>query len=295
MTATTPTRPAGLVVSTTGLVHIYRAEGHDVAALSGVDLTVGAGEVVGLLGPSGAGKSTLLTLFGGLLRPSAGRIRIGDRELSQMGEQELDEFRAAEVGLVLQGAARNLLPYFTARQNVEFAQGAARSRRRELPSATEVLDLVGLSTRAEEPLSGLAPGQLQLAALAVAVATRPGLLLGDEPTSQLDHGARDRVLDALADINRELGTTIIVVTHDPEVAERLPRTVTIRDGRVGSEGRLGQEYAVVAADGSLPLPVHVRASFPPGALVRVHEEDGALTVRRAEERVGAVRRREEDA
>jgi ABC-type lipoprotein export system ATPase subunit len=95
--STTLNAPAGLTVSTTGLVHIYRAEGHDVAALSGVDLTVGAGEMVGLLGPSGAGKSTLLTLFGGLLRPSAGRIRVGERELSTMSEEELDEFRSADV------------------------------------------------------------------------------------------------------------------------------------------------------------------------------------------------------
>ncbi len=264
----------GLVVSTSGLVHIYRAEGHDVAALSGVDLVVRAGEMVGLLGPSGAGKSTLLTLFGGLFRPSAGRIRIGERELSTMTEEELDEFRSGEVGLVLQGAARNLLPYLTARENVEFAQRAARSRKRDLPTPAEVLDLVGLHKRSNEALSGLTPGQLQLAALAVAVATGPGLLLGDEPTSQLDHEARDTVLDALAHVNAEMGTTVIVVTHDPEVAARLPRTVTIRDGRVGGEGRDGQEYAVVAADGSLSLPPHALAAFPPGSLVRVHEEDG---------------------
>jgi ABC-type lipoprotein export system ATPase subunit len=277
--------PAGLTVSTTGLVHIYRADGHDVAALSGVDLTVGAGEMVGLLGPSGAGKSTLLTLFGGLLRPSAGRIRVGHRELSKMSEEELDEFRSAEVGLVLQGAARNLLPYLTARQNVEFAQSAARARRHELPTPAEVLELVGLYGRSNAPLGTLTPGQLQLAAVAVAVATRPGLLLGDEPTSQLDHEARDTVLDALGQINSEMGTTIVVVTHDPDVAARMPRTVTIRDGRVGGEGRAGQEFAVVAADGSLPLPPHAIAAFPPGALVRVHEEEGVWTIHREDGQV----------
>lgn len=279
MSSTAPTH-AGLTVSTTGLVHIYRAEGHDVAALSGVDLTVGAGEMVGLLGPSGAGKSTLLTLFGGLLRPSAGRIRVGERELSTMTEEELDEFRSADVGLVLQGASRNLLPYLTARQNVEFAQAAARARRRELPTPAEVLELVGLHERSNAPLSTLTPGQLQLAAVGVAVATRPGLLLGDEPTSQLDHEARDTVLDALAQVNAEMGTTVVVVTHDPDVAARMPRTVTIRDGRVGGEGRAGQEFAVVAADGSLPLPPHAIDAFPPGSLVRVHEEDGVWTIHR---------------
>jgi putative ABC transport system ATP-binding protein len=259
-------------------VHIYRAEGHDVAALSGVDLVVGEGEMVGLLGPSGAGKSTLLTLFGGLMRPSAGRVQVGEHELSTMTETELDAFRAAEVGLVLQGAARNLLPYLTAHQNVEFAQRAARRAGRDVPSPGEVLELVGLADRGVRPLDSLAPGQLQLAALAVALASRPGLLLGDEPTSQLHHESRDAVLDALARVNSEWGTTVVVVTHDPEVAARLPRTVTIRDGRVGGEGRAGEEYAVVAADGSLPLPPAAVGAFPPGALVRVHEVDGVWTL-----------------
>ena len=268
----------GVVVSTRGLVHIYRAEGHDVAALSGVDLVVGEGEMVGLLGPSGAGKSTLLTLFGGLMRPSAGRVQVGEHELSTMSEAELDAFRAAEVGLVLQGAARNLLPYLTARVNVEFAQQAARRAGRGVPSPGEVLELVGLDERGTRRLDSLAPGQLQLAALAVALASRPGLLLGDEPTSQLHHASRDAVLDALARVNDEWGTTVVVVTHDPEVAARLPRTVTIRDGRVGGEGRAGEEYAVVSADGSLPLPPAAVTAFPPGALVRVHEVDGRWTL-----------------
>ena len=124
----------GLAVSTHGLVHIYRAEGHDVAALAGVDLDVGAGEMVGLLGPSGAGKSTLLTLFGGLMRPSAGRIRIGGHDLGRMDEPALDEYRAADVGMVLQGAGRNLLPYLGPRDNVAFAQTAARAVGRPVPT-----------------------------------------------------------------------------------------------------------------------------------------------------------------
>ena len=117
----------------------------------------------------------------------------------------------------------------------------------------------------------LTTGGLQLAAVAVAVSTRPGLLLCDEPTSQLDHGARDRVLAALAHVNRTYGTTVVLVTHDPEVARVLPRTVTIRDGRIGGEGRSGEEYAVVTADGFLPLLGHVRDKLPPGTLVRLHE------------------------
>jgi putative ABC transport system ATP-binding protein len=192
----------GLAVSTHGLVHIYRSEGHDVAALAGVDLDIAPGEVVGLLGPSGAGKSTLLTLFGGLMRPSAGRIRVGHQDLTRMDEAQLDDYRAGDVGLILQGAARNLLPFLSPRDNVAFAQSAARGAGRPVPPVGEVLELVGLGTKARAPLTELTPGQLQLTALAVAMSTRPGLLLADEPTSQLDHEARDLVLDTLHDVNR---------------------------------------------------------------------------------------------
>lgn len=272
----------GLPVLTAGLVHIYRAEHHDVAALAGVDLSVSAGEMLALLGPSGAGKSTLLTLFGGLLRPSAGRIRIGDHELSRMSETDLDSLRGREIGIVLQGASRNLVPHRTMRENVEFVQGSRRSRRADAVPVDEVLELVGLRERADLPLSSLTPGELQRGALAVAVAMRPGLLLGDEPTSQLDHEARDQVLQTLSDINSTWGTTVIVVTHDPEVAARMPRTVTIRDGRVGAEGRAGEEFAVVSADGSVPLPPHVLASLAPGTLVRLIESELGWTLVRDE-------------
>lgn len=268
----------GLRVSTHGLVHIYRAEGHDVAALSGVDLHVAAGELMGLLGPSGAGKSTLMNLLAGVFRPSAGKIRVGDTELSAATTREVDRLRATEVSLTLQGAARNLLPYASPADNVRFAQRAARTASKDLPEPREVLADVGLAKHADAPLSALTPGELQLAALAVALAPRPGLLLADEPTSQLDHGARDRVLDQLASVNRSYGTTVVLVTHDPHVAAFLPRTITIRDGRVGGEGRSGEEYAVVTADGFLPLPAHVRDDLPPGTLVRFHQVEGRYEI-----------------
>lgn len=275
----------GLPLRTHGLVHIYRAEGHDVAALSGVDLTVAAGERIALLGPSGAGKSTLLALFGGLLRPSAGRIHVGDHELSALTEGEIDAFRAGDVGIILQGAERNHLPWLSTRGNIDFAQQPARRSGRQVPAVDDLVALLGLTDVADEKLDRLTPGQQQLAALGVALAGGPGLLLGDEPTSQLDHESRDVVLEALAEIGRTLGTTVVVVTHDPDVARAFPRTVTIRDGRVGGEGRSGEEYSVVAADGSLPLPAPALDAFPPGTLVRVHRgEDGWLLMPGEEER-----------
>ena len=261
---------SGLAIRTRGLVHIYRAEDHDVAALSGVDLDVAAGEMIGLLGPSGSGKSTLMSLLAGVLRPSAGKVFVGDTEISAAPPRQLDRLRATEIGLMLQGADRNLLTNATPRDNVRFAQQPARRVGRTLADARDVLAEVGLADDADRSLSELTPGGLQLAAVAVAISSRPGLLLCDEPTSQLDHEARDQVLTALAHVNRTHGTTVVLVTHDPDVARVLPRTVTIRDGRIGGEGRSGEEYAVVTADGFLPLPGHARAGMPPGTLVRVH-------------------------
>jgi ABC-type lipoprotein export system ATPase subunit len=261
----------GLTIRTRGLVHIYHAEGHDVAALSGVDLDVAAGEMVGLLGPSGSGKSTLMSLLAGIFRPSAGKVFVGETELSTAPPRALDRLRATDVGLVLQGASRNLLPHATPADNVRFAQQQARRAGRSLPDPAEVLAELGLVDHADEPLTRLTPGGLQLTAVAAAVSTRPGLLLCDEPTSQLDHAARDRVLDALAHVSTTFGTTVVLVTHDPDVARVLPRTVTIRDGRIGGEGRSGDEYAVVTADGFLPLLGHVRDRLPPGTLVRIDE------------------------
>ncbi|GAA1579082.1 ABC transporter ATP-binding protein [Kribbella hippodromi] len=265
----------GLAITTTGLVHIYRAHGHDVAALSGIGITVRPGEMVGLLGPSGAGKSTLLQLCGGLLTPSAGRLQIGEHNVATMTENELDRMRSGDVGIVLQGAGRNLIPYLTPEENIRYAQGAA-PRERTLPTSGSVLELVGLGNHARTPLGRLTPGQVQLCAVAVGIATRPGLLLADEPTSQLDHHARDEVLAAIRTVNQETGMTVLLVTHDPEVAATLPRTITIRDGRIASEGRSGEEYAVVAVDGSLPLPPHVAELLPAGTLVQVTTDNGEI-------------------
>jgi ABC-type lipoprotein export system ATPase subunit len=265
----------GTAVLTRRLVHIYRTEGHDVAALSGVDLSIGAGELIGLLGPSGAGKSTLLSLLGGLFRPSAGQIHVGDLELSTATTEELDDLRAQTVSLMLQGSRRNLLPYYSAREIVEFARAAARRLgSAELRDPGDVLASVGLDRTADEPLGALTPAELQLTAMAVALAPGPRVLLADEPTGQLDHRSRAAVLETLGRINDEWRTTIVLVTHDVEVATALPRTVTIRDGRIGGEGRSGEEYSVVSADGFLPLPAHVVVDLPPGTLVRFHPVEG---------------------
>ena len=183
----------GLPVRTERLVHIYSADGHDVAALSGVDLEVRAGELVGLLGPSGAGKSTLLSLLGGLLRPSAGKVFLGDAELSGLAERDLDDLRATRVSIMLQGASRNLVPYRDPEQNVAFAQRWARKAGADVPAPRDVLAAVGLASLARSPLASLAPGQLQLAAVAVALAPRARPAAGrraDQPARPRGPGHR---------------------------------------------------------------------------------------------------------
>jgi putative ABC transport system ATP-binding protein len=283
----------GIGVTCRGLVYIYRLEGYDVVALAGVDLDIAPGEAVALLGPSGSGKSTLLALLAGLLRPAAGRVHVGPHDLVKATDAELQRLRAGEVGVVLQGAARNLLPYLNAEQNVRFAQrGVAADRRRELPSPREVLSLVGLGVRGRYRArpAALSAGERQRLALAVALASRPGLLLADEPTSQLDSRTRDDVVTALEAV-RGSGTTVVVVTHDPEVGARMGRTVTIRDGRVGAEGRLGEEYAVVGRDGTVHLPVDVLRAITPGTLVRVDlQPDGTVVLSPATENTMALPR-----
>ncbi|MGI8577155.1 MAG: ABC transporter ATP-binding protein [Nocardioidaceae bacterium] len=264
----------GISVRCRGVVHLYRTfEGHDVVALQGVDLDIDAGERVAFLGPSGSGKSTLLTLFGGIQRPSAGKIFLGADEISRMSERQLTGLRSQRVSTMLQGATRNLLSYATALQNLGFSQLAMpAARRRDAAPASEVLARVGLTDQANQPVSTMSGGQRQRLALACAISTGPALLLADEPTSQLSHEDRDQMLALIHGLGDDLGTTILVVTHQPEVAETFPRTITMKGGRVGAEGRDGAEYVVVGAEGVVHLPTDLAQQWPPGTLVRIEPE-----------------------
>jgi ABC-type lipoprotein export system ATPase subunit len=269
----------GLAVICRRLVHIYRAEGSDVVALAGVDLDIAPGEMVALVGPSGSGKSTLIALLSGLMRPSAGRVQVGLLDIGRLPDAELARLRGTDIGVVLQGAERNVLPYATLIDNLWFAQRrAARVRGSDVEPPERIAALVGLMNDADRPVSELPPGARQRAALAVGMAAAPGLLLVDEPTSQLDRAGRDEVLDALVRVNSERGTTIVVVTHDADVGARLGRQVTIRDGRVGAEGRGGLDFAVLAGDGTVQLPPEVLGEFAPGTLFSVERGDGAVTL-----------------
>lgn len=254
----------GVRVRCTGLVHVYRVAGTDVAALRGVDLQVDPGERVALLGPSGSGKSTLLSVVAGLRRPSAGAVEIDGRSIGRFTGAQLHRYRADTAGLMLQGSLSNLLPWASAAENVSYAmRGRGRPQ-----SLVDVLEVAGVA-QDPRPVASLNHAAQQSVALAVAMAGSPRLLLVDEPTSQLDETERDRLLDAMVEVTSALGTTVLVVTHDEVVANRMERMVRMRDGRVGSEGQRHQQFAVIGADGSIQLPEELTGTWPAGARVEV--------------------------
>jgi ABC-type lipoprotein export system ATPase subunit len=257
----------GAAIRTVGVVHVYRVAGTDVAALRGVDLSVAPGERVALLGPSGSGKSTLLSVVAGLRRPSAGSVLIDGHDIARFSEFQLYDYRSNSLGLMMQSAVSNLLPYASPRENVAFVSRRAGARRSH-DTTGAALAAAGLADE-RRPVAVLSRADQQATALAVAMAGSPRLLLVDEPTSQLDDDARESLLDTLVQTTTGVGTTLLMVTHDEQVAHRMERMVRMRDGRVGAEGQRHEQYAVIGADGSVQLPEELLASWPAGSTVSV--------------------------
>jgi putative ABC transport system ATP-binding protein len=211
-----------------GLKKTYRMGEAEVQALRGVDLDIGEGELVVLLGPSGSGKSTLLNILGGLDRPSAGRVLFRGRDLTKLDDRELTRFRRQHVGFIFQ--FYNLMPSLTARENVTLVTEIAPS---PMP-AEEALFLVGMTERMDHFPAQLSGGEQQRIAVARAVAKRPEVLLCDEPTGALDSATGIRVLEALAKVNVELGTTTVLITHNVAIGKMADRIVRFADGMVVS-------------------------------------------------------------
>jgi ABC-type lipoprotein export system ATPase subunit len=267
----------GLAIYCEHLSHYYELDGYEVTALDNVEFSVSAGESVALLGPSGSGKSTLLSLLAGLLRPTSGQIYLGADDITVMSEPELLRLRGQRIGVVVQNPSRNLLPYGTAEQNISFAQRALRGYRRvDLLSPAELLAGLGLAELSGQRVSRMSGGEQQRLSVAVAMAGSPGLLLADEPTSQLDTANRDKVGDLLTRITASFGTTVVVVTHDPAVAAALGRSVTITEGRADDRDQQREQFVHVEADGAVRLPPDVLASLPPGSRLRVVRKHGGV-------------------
>jgi len=202
-----------------------------VHALRGVDLEVDAGEMVGIVGPSGSGKSTLLGLIGGLDKPTHGTIEIDGIEISKLGEDKLTEIRNEKIGFIFQFF--NLIPTLTAQENVALPiQFARKARFSSDKRAKELLTLLGMKDRMHHRPSELSGGQQQRVAIARALATNPPLLLADEPTGNLDSESGEMVLEALEQVRSETGTTVVIVTHDPDLAKHTDRIITLVDGRI---------------------------------------------------------------
>jgi putative ABC transport system ATP-binding protein len=203
----------------------------DVHALRDATLTIGEGEFVAVIGPSGSGKSTLLNLIGGMDRPTTGSVHFRERDLTDSSDSELTLFRRREVGFVFQ--LYNLIPTLTAEENVQVAAELASKPR----TVAECLKLVGLEERGDHFPSQLSGGEQQRVAIARAIVGDPPLLLCDEPTGALDSDTGQRVMELLGDLHQRLGKTVVVITHDPQVAGYAPRVATIIDGRIVSDER----------------------------------------------------------
>ncbi len=249
------------------LFKIYKTSNLEVVALRGLDLKVRRGEFMAIVGASGSGKSTLLNILAGLDTPSAGRCFVGGEDLLTMSTADMVRYRRKSVGFIWQQTGRNLVPYLDAVQNVEVPMvldgvPAATARQR----AIGLLELVMLGHRLHHKPEMLSGGEQQRVSIAVALANNPPLLLADEPTGELDSVGADTVYEVFRNLNRELGTTVIIVTHDPDIAARVDRVVAIRDGRTSTEifrrvrfegattEVVHEEYVLVDTAGRLQVP-----------------------------------------
>ncbi|MGW0940219.1 ABC transporter ATP-binding protein [Streptomyces sp. NPDC002666] len=253
------------------LVRIFSTDGVEVQALQGLDLLVREGELIALVGASGSGKSTLMNVLAGLDEPTAGAAKVAGCDLLTMSAKDRLRYRREVVGFVWQQTARNLLPYLSAVQNVTLPmQLAGRTRKKaeraaRAESLLSLLEVADCRDRRPHQMSG---GQQQRVSIAVALANEPSVLLADEPTGELDSQTAEQVFAALRMANQELGTTILIVTHDQSVASEVSRTVAIRDGRTstetlrrtevdattGQESVVAREYAMLDRAGRLQLP-----------------------------------------
>lgn len=221
------------MISCEGLVKIFKTDDLEVVALQGLNISVTDGEMMAIIGNSGSGKSTLLNILGGLDRPSAGQVRVGEWNLLNMTDDQLVEYKRKTVGFIWQNNARNLLPYLTAIENVEMPM--MLGGKTDHAYARQLLEWVGLKERMHNKLHQLSGGEQQRVAIAISLANRPRLLLADEPTGSVDTQTSDNIMAIFRRLNQELGVTIVIVTHDLSLAEKVDRVVAIRDGLTSTE------------------------------------------------------------
>ena len=284
----------GEMIVCDNLVKIYKTSDTEVMALQGLDLTVDRSEFIGIIGASGSGKSTLLNMLGGLDTPTLGQLTVDGLNMLKMSQTALCAYKRDVVGFVWQNNARNLIPYLTARENIELV-GQISSKKNK-GYGDELLELVGLSGRKKNKLTELSSGEQQRVATAIALINKPKLLLADEPTGSVDTKTAENILKMFVNLRDLLGVTIVVVSHDPNIAKYVDRVVAIRDGKTSSEIlRANQitamanlasfeeehlELAVVDRSGRVQIPSDYLAKINIGKKnrVRIDIEDSKIVI-----------------
>lgn len=277
------------------LFKIYKIADLEVVALRGLDLVVNRGEVVAIVGASGSGKTTLLNILAGYDTPSAGKITVGNKDLLRMTSKDVEIYRREDVGFVWQQTSRNLFPYLTALENVALPMMLTNLSTKERKKRSEdLLDLMGMGERMNHTPEKLSGGEQQRVAIGVALANHPPLLLADEPTGELDDATAGEILDLFGKVNKELNTTIAIVTHDPDIAYKVGRVVLIRDGKTSTEIRRKvsyeritsevdteselEEFTLVDGAGRVQIPREILDELKIKERARLVIEDGKLTV-----------------
>jgi ABC-type lipoprotein export system ATPase subunit len=270
------------------LVKTYKIGGVETVALADLDLEVRQGEVLAVVGPSGSGKSTLLNILGGLDRPTSGTAVVGGVNLLSLTSDGLVRYRRDVVGFVWQQTPRNMLPYMTAFQNVCLPMKLSGAGRRERDArAADLLDAVGMADRAGHRSEELSGGEQQRVAIAVALSNGPGLLLADEPTGSVDSQTAAAIVDLFRSLAHRYGVTVVIVSHDPGIAEHVDRTVAIYDGRtsfervrrVGADMVVGHdEYVMVDKVGRMQLPPQLVERLGIAGRVRLHLTEDHLEI-----------------
>ena len=270
------------------LVKIYKTDNVEVFALQGLDIEIDKGSMLAIVGKSGSGKSTLMNLIGGLETPSAGTLIVDGENVLGRKQRQIVEYRRNKVGFVWQMSSKNLLPYLNASENIEVMISAKMPARKKREHAYKLLELVGLSGKEKSYPHQLSGGEQQRVAIAVALCNNPEIILADEPTGAVDQKTSDQIKDLFIKLNREMGITIIIVTHDLKLASSIDRTVYISDGKISTEkvrlldAESLDEFSVLDKAGRVKLDEDMLKEA--GILnrrVKINVEDGKIIVQKA--------------